>query len=69
MTLYFLGVLTLPALYVVGVLVRDTAHLWRAVRRYGGEDVRALTLGGRVVQRALQAIARALHLSPTKDAR
>ena len=69
MTAYLLGVLTLPALYALGVLVRDTAHLWRAVRRYGGEDVRTLTLGGRAMQRALQSIARALHLSPTKDAR
>ena len=69
MTAYLLGVLTLPALYVVGALVRDTAHLWRTVRRYGGEDVRTLTLGGRAAQRALQAVPRALHLSPTKDAR
>lgn len=58
--LYLLGVLTLPALYVLGVIVRDTAHLWRAVRRYGGEDERVLTRGGRVVQRLLQGVARAL---------
>jgi hypothetical protein len=66
-TLYLLGVLTLPALYALGVLARDTARLWRSVRRYGGEDVRVLTLGGRVTQRLLQAVARLAKLRPERS--
>jgi len=65
---FILGVLTLPALYVLGVLARDTARLWRAVRRYGGEDVRVLNLGGRVTQRLLQAVARLAKLPPERSA-
>jgi len=58
--LYLLGVLTLPALYVLGAYACGTVRLWRAVRRYGGEDERVLTWGGRVTQRLLQRVARAL---------
>lgn len=64
--LYILGALTLPALYVLGVYARDTAHLWRAVRRYGGEDERVLTRGGRVTQRVLQVVARVLRITPSR---
>jgi hypothetical protein len=64
--MYLAGLLTLPALYVLGVYARDTAHLWRAVRRYGGEDERVLTRGGRVTQRVLQVVARMLRVAPSK---
>jgi hypothetical protein len=63
-TAYLLGVLTIPALYLLGACARDTAHLWRAVRRYGGEDERVLTRGGRVAQRLLQGVARAIGSAP-----
>lgn len=66
MRLYLVGLLTIPALYVLGVYARDTAHLWRAVRRYGGEDERVLTRGGRVTQRVLRVIARVLRVTPSK---
>lgn len=63
---FILGVLTIPALYVLFAYARDTARLWRAVRRYGGEDVRVLNLGGRVTQRLLQAVARLAKLPPER---
>jgi hypothetical protein len=40
--LYLLGVLTLPALYVLGAYACGTVRLWRAVRRYGYVDGRVL---------------------------
>jgi hypothetical protein len=61
--LYLIGLLTIPALYVLGVYARDAAHLWRAVRRYGGEDERVLTRGGRVMQWVLQVVARMLRVT------
>ena len=58
MLYYLLGFLTLPAVFGVFIVVRSILNLWDSVRKYGGEDERALTPVGRVIQRVMLHIAK-----------
>jgi len=53
---YFCGLLTLPVLYLLVVSMQDTAALWYAVKKHGGENPRTLTRFGKIIVRIFQLL-------------
>jgi len=57
---YMLGIATPFLLLGFIAVFRALIELWLTIRLYGGENERNLTLFGRILQRSLQRILRAL---------
>lgn len=53
---FILGILTLPAVWLLWIFVVDFVELWRAVKKYGGENPRALNRYGKMLVRIFQFI-------------
>lgn len=54
MIAFILGILTLPAVWLLWVFLVDIHGLWLAVKKYGGENPRALNWFGKAIVRVFQ---------------
>ncbi len=53
---FILGILTLPALWLLWMIAVDAHGLWMAVKKYGGENPRSLNRYGKMLVRIFQFI-------------